>query len=166
MIPDSIVLHHSATTDGSTFSWPAIRKYHTSHRCGGQIVSADQVPWLVQSGRYVERPWRDIGYHFGIELVNEHFEAMIGRVMTETGAHCSSGGMNKRSLGVCFVGNFDDSLPPVMQWKIGLRLVKSLMVVFDISLGRVYGHREIARYKSCPGRRFDLKRFREELMTV
>lgn len=47
MKPTHIIIHHSATNDGRTVSWEAIRWYHT--RTNG---------------------WHDIGYHFGVELLD------------------------------------------------------------------------------------------------
>ncbi len=139
MTPTDIVLHHSATRDSETFSWAAIRRYHT------------------QTLR-----WRDIGYHYGIEDVAGEPEIMVGRMMNESGAHCRGAGMNRRSLGVCFVGNFDATPPPRAIWNAGVRLVISLMDVFDIGPRRVHGHCDLSS-KTCPGKLFDLKRFRAEI---
>jgi N-acetylmuramoyl-L-alanine amidase len=166
MIPDAIVLHHSLTKDGDTVSWDAIRTFHTSWKCEGYIVRPDQVQGLINQGAPVERPWSDIGYHFGIERINGRYEILSGRMMTEPGAHCSQNGMNKRALGICFVGAFDEMPVPVDQLALGLRLVRSLMEIFNITLGNIYGHRELAPYKSCPGKRFDLKQFRADLLAA
>ena len=164
MRPDAIVIHHSLTPDGLTVSWNAIRRYHTSYRLEGLTIDPAQVNGLLDAGMPVQRPWTDIGYHFGIELVDARYEILTGRMMTETGAHCTQQRMNQRALGVCFVGNFDETPVPVPQLAAGLKLVRSLMEVFGITLGRVYGHRELAPYKSCPGRKFDLRQFRTDLL--
>jgi len=77
----------------------------------------------------------------------------------EAGAHCKQREMNSRSLGSCFVGNFDLEPPPDIQMELGLRLVRSLCEVCDISKDRIFGHREFASYKSCPGKLFGIERF-------
>lgn len=160
MRPTHIILHHSATEDGRTFSWPAMRTYHMSWRHDGRIVSPAELPILQAAGVRVEAPWRDIGYHYGIELVDKAVEIVVGRMQDESGAHCI--GMNDKSLGVCFVGNFDQAEPPREAWNAGLRLVRSLCKVFGIPRENVMGHRDFAE-KTCPGRKFDLALFRSQL---
>lgn len=139
MRPEIIVLHHSATQDGPTVSWGAIRRYHVE-----------------------QRGWKDIGYHFGIELLHLDYEVVLGRMPTEPGAHCL--GWNFRSLGICCVGNFDAYGPDPGMWATALKLVRSLMGIYGIERARVIGHREAAQDgRSCPGRLFDLEKFRGEL---
>lgn len=138
--PKNIILHHSLTKDSKTVSWDAIRNYHMN-----------------------ELHWSDIGYHFGIELVDKKYDVFTGRLITEVGAHCYQEGMNRKSISICFVGNFDLMKPPAPQWNLGLKLVSSLMGLFDIALSDVYGHRDFADYKTCPGTYFDMVLFRKEL---
>ena len=132
-----IIIHHSLTKDGTTVSWQAIRRYH-----------------MIDLG------WSDIGYHFGIELVNGEYEALVGRDLNREGAHTV--GMNSRGIGICFVGNFDVEDVPRAQWDRGIKLVRSYCQLLSIPVRNVQGHRDHAQ-KSCPGKRFDMDRFRKEL---
>lgn len=128
-----IILHHSLTADGKTVSWNAIRRYHID-----------------------TLGWNDIGYHFGIELINDTYEILSGRMINIPGAHTK--GCNHDSLGICFVGNFDLVSVPSQQWELGVKLVSSLCNVLGIPLSQIHGHREYAA-KSCPGKLFDAGKF-------
>jgi N-acetylmuramoyl-L-alanine amidase len=163
MKPSAIVLHHSLTKDGETVSWGAIRRYHTSYKYGGRIITPEAATGMINRGISVSRPWDDIGYHFGIELVGDHYEALLGRMPDEMGAHCRDGRMNYTSIGICLIGDFDHEPPPKEQWNLALRVVRWLMTACGIKRDEVFGHREFAGNRSCPGWMFDLKRFREEL---
>ena len=140
MTPTHIILHHSLTKDSETVSWGAIKRYHTE-----------------------DLGWRDIGYHFGIERVGDDYQIFMGRMMNVPGAHCKERGMNRISLGVCFIGDYDLNEPPHEMWLLGQELIASLMFVFEIPKENIHGHYELAPYKSCPGVRFDIERFKEEL---
>jgi hypothetical protein len=141
--PLEIILHHSATKDSGTVSWNAIRRYHIN-----------------------ECKWNDIGYHFGIEFMEDKgspegsYEILIGRTLDQDGAHTT--GHNSKGIGVCFVGDFDLVQPPIGQWKAGLKLVRWLCKQFSIPHSNIYGHREFAP-KTCPGLKFDVNLFKEEL---
>jgi N-acetylmuramoyl-L-alanine amidase len=141
--PRFIILHHSATKDSGTVSWNAIRRYHIN-----------------------ECKWGDIGYHFGIEFVEDKgdplgsYEIIVGRTLDKLGAHTV--GRNSDSVGICFVGNFDLEPPPQGQWDAGLKLVRWLQTLYHIPKPLVYGHRDFA-VKTCPGTKFDIQKFREDL---
>ena len=137
MIKKYIILHHSLTKDSGTVSWNAIRRYHT-----------------------VDLGWRDIGYHFGIELVGKQYEILTGRMLNETGAHCKEDRMNYKSVGICFVGNYDIATVPTKMRRLGVRFVASLCDVLRISTDCIYPHSLLAN-KTCPGKLFDFDGFIE-----
>jgi len=129
---DHIIIHHSATSDSDTVSWQAIRRYHIDNQ-----------------------KWLDIGYHFGVEKINGHQEILLGRPLDQSGAHTKEQGMNRRGIGVCFVGDFDKK-PPSNETLIyaAKYLVVPLMRYFSIPLKQIQPHRRYATYKTCPGQLF------------
>lgn len=135
MHPTHIVIHHSATPDGRTFSWDAIRWYH------------------INTNR-----WKDIGYHAGVELLDAGYEVLLGRMFNEVGAHCVDGGMNSKAIGICVVGNFDLAPPPAKQLDLAVRLTRSLMDLLNIPGANVNRHSDFSP-KTCPGRLFPWAEF-------
>ena len=144
MNPTKIIIHHSLTQDGQTVSWGAIRKYHV------EIMN-----------------WKNIGYHYGIELVGDTYEIFKGRMDNENGAHCL--GYNENSIGICLVGNFDSVEPCNAQVGALQRLCRSLMEIYGIKALDVLGHwetyamRGVPVGKTCPGIRFNMDNFRKML---
>src|SRR5262245_44324547 len=104
MKPTHIVIHHSQTKDTKTVDWDAIKKYHKE-----------------------TNGWSDIGYHYGIESVDGVLAMRVGRPPDVPGAHCKDLEMNKKSLGVCLVGNYDLVTPSADRLKALADLVKALM---------------------------------------
>ena len=151
MSKSHIVIHHSLTKDSKTVSWGAIRDYHT-----------------------MVKGWRKIGYHYGIELVGDFHEILIGRFSNETGAHTRVMGMNRISLGICVVGNFDIEVPSTQILNRLRDLIICKMDEHEISISNVVGHREAGlmvgkdwrkgEFKTCPGKLFPLEEFRESLI--
>lgn len=133
MIPCRIILHHSFTKDSKTVSWDAIRRFHTQHY-----------------------GWSDIGYHYGIELVGNHYEVLTGRMLNRQGAHTR--GFNVNTIGICFIGNFDSKPLPIAQWSLGVRLVSSLCEVLYIGVDQIFLHNEFSK-KTCAGLLFDKSLF-------
>jgi len=166
MIPTYIIIHHSLTKDSETVSWQAIRKYHMSFAYDGNIITKEEAEKLISKGKNVKLPWDDIGYHFGIELVDNEYEILGGRLMNKPGAHCKENGMNQKSVGICVVGNFDEDEPPKRAWDLCLAVTSSLCHMLKIPVDKVQGHREHTPYKTCPGKKWDMMKFRDELRDI
>lgn len=134
--PQKIIIHHSATPDGRALSWRAIHDYHVNIK-----------------------GWSDIGYHAGIEQIEDHFICMFGRPRTLVGAHAK--GQNSSSLGFCFVGNFDERPPGPERLRIAARRVLAPWLV-DLGAGvdALVAHRHFAN-KTCPGSRFSMEQLQE-----
>ena len=152
-----IVIHHSATPDGQTFDSQSIRDYHIK----------------VQG-------WQEIGYHLLIEKVQNEWYYILGRPLTMIGAHSgtkSSVLYNKIGIGICLIGNYDKEVPSQKALTMLKDVVKRLMDFYNIMRNNVIGHWEVfirlglartkeeawSKYKTCPGKLFDLDNFRREL---
>lgn len=135
------MIHHSLTTDGSVVSWGAIERYHRE-----------------------VRGWQDIGYHYGVEKVGDSYHAFVGRREDLAAAACAEGGMNRRAIHICCVGDYDVVTPPAAMVKVLVkRLVAPLLVRHSIRPGDIVRHENFAPYKTCPGQMFDLEVIRKEL---
>ncbi len=164
MRPEYIIIHHSLTSDGREVSWNAIRNYHMNWKYEGNIITRDEAYKLIGQGvKGIQPPWRNIGYHGGIELVGDRYEFFMGRVWDEPGAHCPKDGMNGKSLGICFVGNFDNNAVHDEQWNLGITVLRFIKRLYNIQTNKIYGHGEWSHDKTCPGTKFDMNRLRSSL---
>lgn len=122
--PNKIIIHHSATPDGLVLKdFDAIRRYHKE-----------------------TNGWRDIGYHWVIESVDNEYKILKGRDESDDGAHCI--GQNTSSIGICMVGDFTKAEPPEAQYQTLVYLIREIY--------KRYGKLPIGSHKqyaatSCPG---------------
>ena len=134
-----IFLHCSATPEGQDVKMETIREWH------------------VKGNK-----WKDIGYHYVIELDGEVRE---GRPVQEMGAHCS--GQNADSIGICYVGGMTSDMKKAKdtrtdaQKKSMYELVRKLIKAYCLTLDNVYCHNQFAR-KACPS--FKIDTFKKEYM--
>ena len=137
-----LVIHHSLTKDSGTVSAQAIRRYHVN-----------------------TLGWRDVGYHLLVERVTDHTEIIVGRPLLARAAAAYQRGMNRIGVHVCFVGNYDLAPPPQEMIDFVIPHLSDICEALNIALDpeHVIGHRHVASYKTCPGSRFDMDRFRRLL---
>lgn len=153
---EGIVIHHSDTKDDAgRADWPGIRAFHKSWRFDGDTITEAKARELMAQGiKGVLAPWHDIGYHFGIELVDGKLIVQVGRPLFEAGAHCV--GKNGTHIGICCVGDFDLAAPPDSVYAATASLCVNLMVQFPkITPATIEPHRKYAP-KTCPGTAYDM----------
>lgn len=104
-----------------------------------------------------KRGWDEIGYHFvignGTKSKDGEVEVTPRWEKQRMGAHTL--GHNRGTIGICLVGNFDETVPTEKQQAELVRLLAELLIEYDIPLDAVRGHRDFANAEtSCPGRNF------------
>lgn len=139
--PSRIIVHHSLTKDSETVSWIAIRDYHI------KILG-----------------WADIGYHAGVENLRGQFEGLFGRPWDIPGAHCKEN--NHDSLGICFVGNYDEREPHDDMLAVGAKILKIWMNHYGIEISKIFTHNYYNAAKTCPGSRFDMVRLKNAILAI
>jgi N-acetylmuramoyl-L-alanine amidase len=137
--PEYIVIHHSATADGQTVDWNAITNYHKN------------------SLGYV-----DVGYHYGIEKINNQWAIITGRPEDQVGAHTKQEKMNYKSIGICVVGNFDKEHPNPEALSLLEMLCIDLCKRYNIPASNIVPHSKYAN-KTCPGKLFPMDKLRKSV---
>jgi len=129
-----IVIHHSDTPNGSA------AKFDAAHKAKG---------------------WDELGYHFvignGTETGDGQVEIGPRWPKQKWGAHAKTpdNKFNDYGIGICLVGNFQDTRPTQAQMQSLAKLTAYLMKTYKISPDRVIGHRD-TKATECPGRNLNL----------
>jgi N-acetylmuramoyl-L-alanine amidase len=137
---EKLIIHHSLTKDQTVADWPAIRRYYIN-----------------------EMNMVEVGYNWGVEGVNGAVVIQKGRPETISGAYTKQNGMNKRSLGICVVGNYDLAEPSeaVLNRLADLCAVKCRE--YHLRPEDIEPHHKYAPYKTCPGTRFPMDELRRKV---
>ena len=138
----SIVIHHSATPNGNMAIFD---KWHRERN-----------------------HWEGVGYDFvignGTDSPDGLVEVTFRWQEQMTGAHCKTPGnwANENAVGICLVGNFDETVPSDAQMQSLYELVGYLSSRYRIPSHRIYGHNSTpgARVTECPGNNLRVERVR------
>jgi hypothetical protein len=129
-----IVIHHSATSTGSA------AMFDREHR---------------------EKGWDELGYHFvignGTQTGDGQVEVGPRWPIQKHGAHAKTpdNRYNDYGIGICLVGNFDETHPTTAQLRSLAKLVAYLEQTYHIPPSCVIGHRD-TKPTECPGRNLDI----------
>jgi N-acetylmuramoyl-L-alanine amidase len=137
-----IVLHHSATESGSV---PAI---HAEHRQRMDVYG---------------KPWLGIGYHFVIGNGHGQPDGQVAATFRWEqqlhGAHSGNATYNARGIGICLIGNFENSPPSPKQMRSLKTLVHTIARRHEIPQANIIGHSSV-KATACPGKLFPLEQIR------
>ena len=141
----AIVVHHSATDFGNA---SIIDKWHRERN-----------------------HWEGVGYDFvignGTDSGDGQVEVTFRWRQQITGAHCKTPNnwANEDGIGICLVGNFDNTRPSSRQVQSLIKLIRFLQKRYGIPNNRIYGHGTTpgARVTDCPGRNISITRLRSML---
>ncbi len=134
-------------------------KYIILHHTGAEEKNTEHI-----KRNHLSRGWRDIGYNYIIER-NGVLET--GRSPAIPGAHCKADNMNFKSIGIALIGNFENHPPTKKQIDAAIKLIKSLLIKFNIPMKNILGHKEVIGAKTlCPGHFFPLEKFKSETSNI
>lgn len=130
-----------------------------------------------------QRGWENgLGYHF---VIGNGVNYPDGKVFVGPrwkqqmqGAHCKSGAgsyfgawrpggfFNDHGIGICLIGNFEESRPTPKQMAALEQLIEYLGRQTGIPPARIYGHGEVTHKTACPGRNLNITRIRQSVADV
>ena len=131
-----IVIHHSASRRGNART---MERYHREER-------------FMENG---------LAYHFvvgnGIDSRDGSIEVGSRWTRQINGGHLASEALNKESIGICLVGNFDKTKPTAKQIESLRALILYLLDRCNLGSSAVRSHQQInTKPTNCPGRHFPL----------
>lgn len=137
---DTIIVHHSVTPKSQTLE-KSLKSFDANHKLRLHTTK------------------NKLGYHIAYHYVIAGNGAVKQtRAENEIGFHASNLTINKKSIGICLIGNFDVEKPSPEQLYALRDVIRSVKRRFFIK--EVYGHRKYAK-KSCPGKNMTDKMIQE-----
>lgn len=137
---DKIIIHHSFTSKNLDTN-KTIQSISRNHK---ERLHQPQ----SKTGLYA-------AYHY---IIGGNGKIVHTRLNDEIGYHASNWPVNKTSIGICLLGNFDSETPnPSQLWALRdlVKAIKSKYYIREVS-----GHRKYSS-KSCPGKNFTDKMIEE-----
>lgn len=150
---------------------PVITLYPT-HRWKYIIVhhsATDEGDALFFDKAHLKKGWDGVGYDFVIDngskgRVDGQIEVSPRWLKQLSGAHCKANGMNEIGIGICLVGNFNETQPTRRQMEALTALVNKLRRYYKIPESKILGHGQVPEARTdCPGKKFPWETFKSKL---
>lgn len=122
-----LIVHCTATPEGKDFTVEDIERWHK------------------------ERGFSSIGYHY---VIYRDGTIVNGRDVDIVGAHCSKGGHNQNSIGICYVGGGTKEANKPKDTRTEEQKSSLLSLLMDLKKiypeAKIYGHHDFDKGKECP----------------
>lgn len=137
-------------------------KYLVLHHSAGASGNAS-----IFHQEHLKRGWEGLGYHFVIGNGNgsEDGEIEIGFRWTEQkhGAHAGNTEYNQQGIGICVVGNLEETFLTEKQLEALIFLIQKIRRVCKIPIENIVGHQDVKASTLCPGKNFPLEYLKKSL---
>lgn len=132
---EKIIVHHSGT-DSKTTTHESIER---AHKAKNKIA---------------------IGYH---GTINHEGLFKKGREEHIQGAHCRHGGWNRKSLGYCIIGNFENEQPTQAALHTAIHYFARKCMQYNLRAKDVISHSETGAATLCAGKNLDMNLLRKKI---
>jgi N-acetyl-anhydromuramyl-L-alanine amidase AmpD len=153
----------------STYYWARRWNYIIIHHSGGDFGNINYLR-QVHKERQNHDPIGAIPYHY---IIGNGNGLSMGEIASDWrteyniwGAHVTLRNLDRnfRGIGICLIGNFEETPVPVKQYNTLVKLAKRLMAKYNISIDNVTGHGMVdGEFTKCPGKYFPLERFLKDI---
>ena len=138
-----IVIHHSASPNAS------VKGMDYYHRVERHMENGLAYHFVIGNGHSMKDGEIAVGHRWSAQL---------------DGGHLASEALNRKAVGICLVGNYDEDRPTRKQLESLHALVEHLLARCRLGPEAVKTHQQINPiYTRCPGRNFPTKTFMKEL---
>ena len=154
---------------GGAYYWPRRWRYIVIHHSAGRYGNIEFLQ-QVHRERQAHDPIDAIPYHYiignGNGLADGDIDSDKRQQWHLWGAHVShrNRDRNARGIGICLIGNLEQTPMTAKQYQTLLSLVKRLMAQYDIPLSNVSGHGHTEGERTlCPGQHFPMAQFLSDI---
>ncbi|MFH0887921.1 MAG: peptidoglycan recognition family protein [Planctomycetota bacterium] len=138
-----IVIHHSATKQGNA------RIFDNYHRKEKGMKEGLAYHFVIGNGTKSKDGEIEIGNRWKKQIAGEH---------------CWNTKMNQESIGICLVGNFDESKPTPKQIESLINLISNLQKQYHTPSEMILSHKDVDKKRTdCPGKYFPAKEIKSRL---
>ncbi len=152
-----------ADNGGDQIDWdpevqPREWKYILVHHSATEVGSVEGIDLVHRQRKDANgNPWRGIGYHFvignGHGMEDGQIEATFRWNDQLEGAHAGSREFNHHGIGICLIGNFEETPPTEDQLRSMYTLIQWLKSEYALPPDGLVRHLDV-RSTACPGQFF------------